>query len=177
MSQMRSTHVSNTLSNLVERKIVTKIGNILCLNGNIHDWISLEKLPKSVTLKNEKKLPKSVTKVTKIGNMHIYKENLKKESLFFNSSKMGHFPCTREEILEVCKLTGCSISYAHKKHEAIMDKITEGSLDKKKNKTVYYTLKKWITMFPQEGSKRTEFENLTFDIDSERYLNKNYYLG
>lgn len=169
------THVSNVVRILVKKQIVTQTGNFLCLNKNTDVWISLEKLPKQVTIKKEKKLPKQVTKVTQTGNLHIYKENIKEKRSI--SSNMGHVPCTRQEILEICKLTGCSISYAHKKHEAILDKIAEGTLNKKKNKTVYYTLKKWVTMFPQDGYKRTEFENLTFEIDAERYLKGDYYLG
>lgn len=72
LTGINKSHISRELNELIERKIVTKIGNKIGINKIISDW-SYQKLPKLVTDKHYKKLPKSVTRVTKTGNKKLPK--------------------------------------------------------------------------------------------------------
>lgn len=123
----------------------------------------------------------SKTAKTSIKKATYKRQYTKENNISPLSSKTGCVPCTRQEVLDICKKTGATIQYVHRTNERIANLIEdERFVDKRgrKYKTVYRTLIDWVTRFPETpGFKRSEFENLTFDIDSERYLNKNYYLG
>ncbi len=77
------------------------------------------------------------------------------------SSKNSLTPCTDEELQAIADSLKVSVENVKLLHSQIIDLIADGTFQKKRyGQTVYFTLRKWITMRVAEG----KFKNVTSSI-------------
>ena len=85
------------------------------------------------------------------GNQMATQVKLSKDKLVeteASPSKIGLSPCTGPELLEVSIELGVNLKDVEHTHEAIINKIKAGEF---KNKTVYYTLRTWVSNDKRKG--------------------------
>ncbi|MDE2031387.1 MAG: replisome organizer [Patescibacteria group bacterium] len=99
----------------------------------------------------------------------IDKNSIDKNSIETENSKNSLCPCNDIELQEISEKLLIPITAVKEKHERILEMIKVGEFNKKKYKTVYYTLKSWLDLDKKRGyvkskptSEREKFmEDLT----------------
>lgn len=205
-------HVSRTINNLIGYKIITKNGNKLSLNKNDEQWkvtklgnsskslnlgINVTNLGKNNT--SQKKLPKMVKAVTKLGNEKLPKTALQKKKDNITKDTQGvseknntsslpekkkHTkPCMNSLascddycLWDIAKTINTGLDNVKDKAKDIDDLLIDGSFQKKykHDKTYHFTLIRWLKMSIKKGfySYMSELEIEAHKWQHPDYLKK-----
>lgn len=174
MTKIHRSHISRSIKRLVERNIVTRIGNKLSFNKIYTQW---RVLPKLVTVtkngNSEATLPNMVTKemlpkldrvlpklVRLLPKLDTTKETNTKETItkeresvqgILKTSKNSITPCNQEDLEEISKLLNIPLDEVSSKHQDILDMLEAKTFNGTKYKTIYYTLKSWLRLDLKRG--------------------------
>lgn len=123
----------------------------------LQKWLSYQSINKPSSSKYPP-LPKDYRSATvglppnRIEENRIEKNRTEEENLSDkNTSKNSITPCTPDELVEISETLKVPLDVVERKHQRILEMLETKEFNKRKYKTIFYTLKSWIDLDIQRG--------------------------